>query len=115
MDLRSCHFERHKHKCYAANRNAYYLIRSLDWPSRGAGGPERRKISADICRIERRARESAHLAIDGFDRFGTESGVVEIGPKHGHGGCERCRAERGLPPTHHLRKEPGGLDGVGSR
>src|SRR5262249_31502930 len=75
---------------------------------------ERSKVSADIRRIERRARESPHRAIDGLDCPGTEGAVVEIGPKHAHRGCERCCAERGLSPTRHLRIEPGGLDGIGS-
>src|SRR5579859_1009573 len=80
------------------------------------GNPERGQIPTDIRRIERRPIESdkgTWCAV--LFRMLSQRRGVEIRLEHCHRGFEGFGADGCLSPTHHLRIEPGGLDGIGPR
>src|SRR5436190_5737661 len=59
----------------------------------------------------------------GANRAGTGSGlgrrphggVIEVRPEYCHGGLERVRPHRRLPPAYHLGVEPGRLNRIRTR
>src|SRR5258705_6001732 len=70
-------------------------------------------MAGDVARVKRGTGKGA----DGVGSAGglalmPLSGVVEVRPENAHGGSERVRPHRRLPPAHHLRIEPGGLRGI---
>src|SRR5216684_5908244 len=77
---------------------------------------ERRQVPDNVVGVECRTGEGADSAgcLSGLG-LATQRRVVKVRPEHAHCGLERFRADRGLPPAHHLRVEPGGLHRIRSR
>src|SRR5688572_17514042 len=80
----------------------YFFIRELSgFP---AADLKCRQMGGDVAGVKRRPGKGA----DGVGRAGRlalmpHSGIIEVRPEDAHGGPERVRPHRRLPPAHHLR------------
>ena len=70
-------------------------------------------MAGNVAWIKQRPGKGSNTVTCGFQiRSRPEHRVIDVLAEHAHCDAQRICAQRRLPPAHHLRVKPGGLDGM---